>query len=75
MKSPCWALLAGLAAFLLTGATYQDKRTLQNEIEYIERNMYKAEKIGAKLTRMTPHQADYINIPVEGPYKPEHYRY
>jgi len=48
MKSPCWALLAGLAAFLLTGAPYQDKRTLQNEIEYIERNMYKAEKIGAK---------------------------
>ncbi len=33
------------------------------------------DKIGAKLTRMTPHQADYINIPVEGPYKPEHYRY
>ncbi len=33
------------------------------------------EKIGVKLTLLTPKQADYIGIPVEGPYKPEHYRY
>ena len=33
------------------------------------------EKIGAKLTTLTPHQADYIGVPVEGPYKPDHYRY
>lgn len=33
------------------------------------------EKIGVKLTKLTPHQADYIGVPVEGPYKPEHYRY
>ncbi len=33
------------------------------------------DKIGAKLTRLTPHQAQYIGVPVEGPYKPEHYRY
>lgn len=33
------------------------------------------EKIGAKLTKLTPVQADYLNIPVEGPYKPSHYRY
>ena len=32
-------------------------------------------KIGAKLTRLTPEQADYIGVPVDGPYKPEHYRY
>jgi adenosylhomocysteinase len=31
--------------------------------------------IGAKLTRLTPSQADYLGIPAEGPYKPEHYRY
>ena len=30
---------------------------------------------GAKLTRLTKRQADYIGVPVEGPYKPEHYRY
>jgi len=33
------------------------------------------EKVGAKLTRLTPAQAEYIGVPVEGPYKPDHYRY
>jgi adenosylhomocysteinase len=33
------------------------------------------EKIGAKLTTLTKDQADYLGVPVEGPYKPEHYRY
>ncbi len=33
------------------------------------------EKIGAKLTKLTPEQAKYIGVKVEGPYKPEHYRY
>jgi adenosylhomocysteinase len=33
------------------------------------------EKIGAKLTKLRDDQADYIGVPVEGPYKPEHYRY
>ena len=32
-------------------------------------------KIGANLTTLSQQQADYINVPVEGPYKPEHYRY
>jgi adenosylhomocysteinase len=33
------------------------------------------EKIGVKLTKLTQKQADYLGVPVEGPYKPEHYRY
>jgi adenosylhomocysteinase len=33
------------------------------------------EKIGVKLTKLTPEQAEYIGVPVDGPYKPEHYRY
>ena len=33
------------------------------------------DKLGARLTVLTPQQADYINVPVDGPYKPEHYRY
>lgn len=33
------------------------------------------EKIGVKLTKLTPQQAEYIGVPVEGPYKPDHYRY
>ncbi|MDE2490650.1 MAG: adenosylhomocysteinase [Elusimicrobia bacterium] len=32
-------------------------------------------KLGAKLTKLTPKQADYLGIPAEGPYKPENYRY
>ncbi len=32
-------------------------------------------KIGAHLTRLTPEQATYINVPAEGPYKPTRYRY
>ena len=33
------------------------------------------EQLGVKLTRLTPEQADYIGVPADGPYKPEHYRY
>jgi adenosylhomocysteinase len=32
-------------------------------------------KVGAKLTTLKPDQADYIGVPVEGPYKPDQYRY
>jgi adenosylhomocysteinase len=32
-------------------------------------------RLGAKLTKLTQEQADYLDIAVEGPYKPEHYRY
>src|SRR5499426_1805323 len=31
--------------------------------------------LGVKLTKLTKEQADYLGVPVEGPYKPEHYRY
>jgi adenosylhomocysteinase len=33
------------------------------------------EKIGVKLTTLTPKQAEYLGVPVEGPFKPDHYRY
>ena len=33
------------------------------------------DQLGAKLTTLTPEQAEYIDVPVEGPYKPDHYRY
>ena len=32
-------------------------------------------KLGVKLTALTPEQAKYIGVPVDGPYKPDHYRY
>ena len=33
------------------------------------------DKLGAKLTKLSQKQADYIGVPVDGPFKPEHYRY
>jgi adenosylhomocysteinase len=33
------------------------------------------DQLGVKLTRLTPEQAEYIGVTIEGPYKPEHYRY
>ncbi|MBX9727614.1 MAG: adenosylhomocysteinase [Sphingopyxis sp.] len=33
------------------------------------------EKLGVKLTQLSEKQADYIGVPVEGPFKPDHYRY
>ena len=33
------------------------------------------ERIGARLTQLTPEQADYIGVPVTGPFKSDHYRY
>jgi adenosylhomocysteinase len=32
-------------------------------------------KLGVKLTKLTPVQAEYLGVPVNGPFKPEHYRY
>jgi adenosylhomocysteinase len=33
------------------------------------------EKLGVKLTKLTPKQSEYLGVPVEGPFKPNHYRY
>jgi len=33
------------------------------------------DKLGVKLTRLTPEQSAYMNVPIDGPYKPDHYRY
>ena len=33
------------------------------------------EKIGVKLTKLTKAQADYIGVSINGPFKPDHYRY
>jgi len=33
------------------------------------------DKLGARLTQLKPDQADYISVPVQGPFKPDHYRY
>jgi adenosylhomocysteinase len=33
------------------------------------------EKLGVQLTKLSADQAEYLGVPVEGPYKPAHYRY
>ena len=33
------------------------------------------DQLGVKLTRMTPEQSEYLGVPIDGPFKPEHYRY
>ena len=45
-------------------------KTLDEEVARLH-----LEKIGVKLTKLTPEQAAYINVPIEGPYKPDYYRY
>src|SRR5215470_8336200 len=51
-------------------AVYRLPKKLDEEVARLH-----LEKIGVKLTKLTKKQADYISVPVEGPYKPEHYRY
>ena len=49
---------------------YRLPKTLDEEVARLH-----LEKLGIKLTKLTRDQADYIGVPVEGPYKPDHYRY
>ena len=45
-------------------------KTLDEEVARLH-----LEKLGVNLTKMTQKQSDYVGIPIDGPYKPEHYRY
>ena len=45
-------------------------KTLDEEVARLH-----LEKLGVKLTKLTAVQSRYLGVPVEGPYKPEHYRY
>jgi adenosylhomocysteinase len=51
-------------------AVYRLSKKLDEEVARLH-----LEKLGVKLTKMTRKQADYIGVPLDGPYKPEHYRY
>jgi adenosylhomocysteinase len=60
---------------------WQDDGTLENKVYFLPKHLDEKVarlhlgKIGAHLTTLTKEQADYIGVPVEGPYKPEYYRY
>jgi adenosylhomocysteinase len=55
--------------------------SLKNEVHVLPKRLDEEvarlhlDKLGVKLTTLTPEQAKYIGVPVEGPFKPEHYRY
>src|SRR5438552_3421581 len=51
-------------------AVYRLPKKLDEEVARLH-----LEKIGVKLTQLSKKQADYVGVPVEGPYKAEHYRY
>ena len=52
------------------GKVYTLSKKLDEEVARLH-----LDKLGVKLSKLTQEQADYLGVPVEGPYKPEHYRY
>jgi adenosylhomocysteinase len=61
---------------LFQNATLYEKKvyTLPKHLDERVARLHLA-KLGVKLTVMTKEQSDYLGVPLEGPYKPEHYRY
>jgi len=66
--------LAQIELFNQTGQYENDVYTLPKQLDEEVARLHLA-KIGLKLTRLSQQQSDYIGVPVEGPYKPDHYRY
>jgi adenosylhomocysteinase len=60
---------------------HENAQTLNDDVYLLPKHLDEEvarlhlDKLGVKLTSLTPEQADYIGVPVEGPYKPAHYRY
>ena len=60
---------------------WENAGTYENEVYVLPKHLDEKvaalhlDKLGVKLTRLSSKQADYIGVPVEGPFKPEHYRY
>jgi adenosylhomocysteinase len=60
----------------LSGSRYDQKKVyvLPKKLDEKVARLH-LEKLGVRLTTLSMDQADYLGVPVEGPYKPEHYRY
>ena len=60
---------------------WKNHKTYDNEVYVLPKHLDEKvatlhlEKLGVKLTTLSPEQADYIGVPQQGPFKPEHYRY
>ena len=66
--------LAQMEIFCNPGKYQNEVYTLPKQLDEEVARLH-LEKIGAKLTRLSEKQADYIGVSADGPYKPEHYRY
>ncbi|MDX9912800.1 MAG: adenosylhomocysteinase [Phycisphaerales bacterium] len=60
----------------LSGTKYESGKvyTLPKKLDEMVARLH-LEKLGVKLTKLSDSQAKYIGVPVDGPYKPDHYRY
>ena len=62
-------------------ALHQNKGEYEKEVYMLPKKLDEKvarlhlDALGVRLTELTKDQADYIGVPVEGPYKPDHYRY
>ncbi|MGA6924345.1 MAG: adenosylhomocysteinase, partial [Desulfosarcina sp.] len=64
-----------LAQIELATGDYQKKvYTLPKQLDEEVARLHLA-RLGVKLTTLNPVQADYLGVPVNGPFKPDHYRY
>ncbi len=66
--------LAQIELFNNTGSYENQVYTLPKKLDEEVARLH-LEKIGVQLTTLTQEQSDYIDVPVEGPYKSDHYRY
>jgi adenosylhomocysteinase len=66
--------MAQIELFGNTGAYEKKVYVLPKKLDEKVARLHLA-KLGVKLTELSKEQADYIGVPVEGPYKPDHYRY
>src|SRR3954447_5372409 len=67
-------VMAQLELFTKTGEYENQVYVLPKHLDEKVARVH-VEALGAKLTELSPDQAAYIDVPVEGPYKPDHYRY
>ncbi len=66
--------LAQIELFTQSGEYKNEVYTLPKKLDEEVARLHMA-KVGVNLTPLSKEQADYIGVPVEGPYKPDHYRY
>jgi len=73
-NSFCNQVLAQIALWTQPGKFPIGVHTLPKELDEEVARLHLG-KLGCKLERLTPEQAEYLGIPVDGPFKPDHYRY